>query len=194
MRIIIKDKEMGTDNYDCNIYIDGYKKVLQQNRKEDMVVECPNECSIVVEYKNIALEGKYIEWFGLFYWILVLITGTNEPHPFGLPFDAILKLHCKGQDNIIIKMNKISNKTAFSVLGDCEIVTNHFITREGYKRKWFLLEAIPLAIMIFLLFMIFFIFVCDALPKMFVIKYLLIAGLVLAELFWGMYVIKVLKR
>lgn len=153
MKLTIINREW-EENYRCSVYIDR-KKVNLKKKSEDSEICFDEAGEIKIKYSNYILESKAFLVWGTLYWVLAFICGI-EPHPFGLPVDAelILDINENDDDNITIKTNPIDNKEPFTINGVCGIVKNCFIIKEKSKRRWIILEIVPISILICLLFMV----------------------------------------
>ena len=58
MKIIIKDRKFGQENYECNVYIDGEKQDTSGGRNKE--INCEKACEVKIEYINKIL-NKEIE-------------------------------------------------------------------------------------------------------------------------------------
>lgn len=192
MKITIKDRKFGQENYECNVFIDGVKQEGGHGRHKE--ITCSESCEVRIEYINKTLREKHIALMGLFYWIVSLLGGSNEPHPFGIPYNAFLVIRCSGDKDIIIETNAIWRKEPFRIIGECEVEANVFTSAKGYKKKWFFLEVIPLSLLMVLIFMIFFIGLGEFIRNSFALKMLMICVTVVVEAVWWIYVYNVMKK
>lgn len=192
MKIIFKDRKFGQENYECDVYIDGVKQDTSGGRNKE--INCQKAYEVKIEYKNNILKEKKIVIMGLFYWIISVIGGSNEPHPFGLPFDAVLELKCNDDKDIVIETNAAWKKTPFQVKGNCCVTENCFISPKEYKTKWFLLEVLPISILILFVFLIVFLGIQGIAEKLWGVKVLFLSGVIGVAIIWCKYVYNVIKK
>ena len=139
------------------------------------------------------LKEKNVAVLGVFYWVISVLTGTNSPHPFGLPFNSVLRIKCIDDKDIIIEVNEDWKKTPFQIKGNCSIIENYFISPKGYKKKWLFLEVLPIFILMSLVFLLFFL-VLEGIEELYILKTLFWSVVIISEIAWCMYVYKVLKK
>lgn len=192
MKIIIKDRKFGQENYECKVYIDGEKQDTSGGRNKE--INCQKACEVKIEYINKVIKEKYIAIMGLFYWIISVVGGSNEQHPFGLPFDAVLKLKCNDDKDIVIETNAVWKEKPFQIKGNCSVIENFFISPKEYKTKWFLLEVLPISILMLFIFLIFFLGLQEIAEKLCVVKVLFFCVVIGVEIVWCMYVYNVIKK
>ena len=152
MKISIKDKIFGQENYECNVYIDGVKQDVGSGRYKEFY--CSKSSEVKIEYINNILKEKQIGIIGLFYWIISIIGGSTEPHPFGLPFDAVLRIACVEDKDIVIEVNDDWKNTPFQIEGNCVVLENVCISSKSDKKKWILLDVLPLFLITLFIFVI----------------------------------------
>ena len=191
MKITIKDKKYEQENYECIIYVDGKKQDI--GRAGSKEINCEKMSEVKIEYINKILKEKNVAVLGVFYWVLSVLTGTNSPHPFGLPFNSVLRIKCIDDKDIIIEVNDDWKKTPFQIKGNCSIIENYFISPKGYKKKWLFLEVLPIFILMSLVFLLFFL-VLEGIEELYILKTLFWSVVIISEIAWCMYVYKVLKK
>lgn len=192
MKIIIKDRKYEQENYECNVYIDGEKQDTSGGINKE--INCQKACEVKIEYINKILKEKNVAVLGVFYWVISVLTGTNSPHPFGLPFNSVLRIKCIDDKDIIIEVNDVWKKTPFQIKGNCSVIENFFISPKGYKKKWFFLEVLPISILMLFVFLIFFLGLKGIAEKLYVVKVIFFSAVIGVEIAWCMYVYNVIKN
>ena len=114
----------------------------------EVILHANLNSEVKIEYINKILKEKQIGISGLFYWIISIFGGSTEQHPFGLPFDAVLRMTCIDDKDIVIEVNDDWKNTPFQIKGKCDVWENVCISSKGYKNKWVLLEVLPLFIFV----------------------------------------------
>ncbi|WP_166636402.1 hypothetical protein [Fonticella tunisiensis] len=137
------------DNYKCLITCNG--KELPLNYKKDCIfveLEDNLEKTITIKFVNFLFEDKKGIFLMIFYWFVVLLSGTSDNQMFGKPYNAILSFKTKSAENINIKVNKFKADKPFELLNcNCEVLQNCYEAKKGYKIKWFIFTALPLIIL-----------------------------------------------
>ena len=189
MKIILKDKKLGSGNYQYNVWVND-KKIDKITRYKNVIqIECAANSAVKIEVENIFFDTKYIWLLFLLYWFLSCIGGCGEQDPFGKPFNARIRIADTREGDIFLEVNSIWCKEAFLVQGNCKVSENTFFSPAGYKKKWFWGYAIPIAMLI-----LFILFVFSIVGNRVIFKVLLMAIPAIAELLWIAHVVKVLRR
>lgn len=192
MRIFIKDKKLGNENYQYNVWINEKKTDKITSNKNMIQVECPTNSTVKIRVENILFEAKQSYLLFLLYWFLSCISGSGEQDPFGKPFNARIDIADTGENDIFLEVNSIWCKEAFLVQGNCDVSENSLFSPLGYKKKWFWGFAMPVSILILLILFMF--IVVDVMGNRIVFKALFLAVPTIIELLWIAYVVKVLRR
>ena len=79
MKVIIKDRKLGQENYECNVYIDGEKQDITTGRNKE--INCSYFYHILFRTSRISKEFRIQERlysiFKMLFWGAVSITGLS---------------------------------------------------------------------------------------------------------------------
>lgn len=192
MNIVLENNHYFNENYKTNVYING---VLLANTSYDsnmrMEFSCSNQSIVEIQISNIVFKGRNFFWCFLLYWLLALVNGLSEKHPFGYPCDMVFIFEINNK-NVNIKTNPFFSDTPFLSDGVCKVKKNDFCFSKKIKKRWIFGEVIPVYIFDFLFLALF--FLVDITSKYIFLKWVFcLIPLVLAVL-WTKYVIKVIKK
>ena len=187
MKIFLKDHNLDEENYRYNVHINGENcnDVIKKNKKF-IEIQCPENSFVEIEICNWIFQEKKANIYILFYWILSLITGTGEENPFGLPFNALLKIKDVGKEDIFLEVNSVWKKEAFNV------EENKFFSPKGSKKKWFLYTSLP-SLLLSSSILIAFIAI-NVMGDNIIGKAIILSLPILCELWFIAYAIKVLRH
>ncbi len=192
MKIFLKDKKLGSENYQYNVWINEKKVDTCKMEHGGLVcVECPEGCDVRIEVENILFRDKKIYLLFVFYWIVSFFSGCSECSPFGYPFNAIIKINNVGKKDIFLETNSIWKKNAFKINTNCSVAQNNFYSPKGYKRKWLLGFAVPVLVLI-LAFLILLIML-EVKQEFIAIKNIFMITLLAVEFIWVLYIVRVLN-
>mgnify|MGYP006390654787 CR=1 FL=1 len=162
------------------------------NDKVPLIIEVAQGSSVKIEIQNKTLEGQKKSLFMILYWVLALLGGYGEYLPFGLPFNALLRIENVDKEDIYVQTNSYKMKNAFSIKTKCNIVENRFVSPKGYKRTWFLGYVMPVSLLV--LGILFILILLNVQEKYIVVKGFFVAIAIICSMGWIRYVYSVLKR
>ncbi|MBQ3558880.1 MAG: hypothetical protein IJA07_05135 [Agathobacter sp.] len=190
MKIFINDKELGSENYRYNVWVNGEKaSLVKWENDKSLCIECIENATIKIEAENVIFKDKRAWLLLVLYWFLALITGSGEQWPLGKPFNAVIIIHNKGNKNIYLKVNSLKRKNAFTINGECEVLENYFYSPKGYMKKWFWGFAMPIALLIFCLSLL--MLFMDFNEEFCFLKWIFVTIFLIAESIWIIYVTKI---
>lgn len=193
MKLIVKDKKFGNENYQYHVWVNEKKVEMHEEKYGNVMwVECPENSNVRIDVENILFREKKVYFLFIFYWVAALLSGYGERSPFGYPFNAVISINIIGRKDLVLEINSIWKKNAFRVSSECEIIQNSFYSPEGYKRKWFLGFALPISMIILVLFTF---FICmDYNEKFILLKWIFAGAFLIAEVAWCIYAVKILSK
>lgn len=193
MKLFLENKIYEKENYRCNVWIDDREaENYELNRKEILAIEIPQGSDVKIEIQNIFLKSNKKGFFILFYWVISILGGYGEQMPFGLPFNALLRIQNVNKDSIHIQTNSIRRKKAFEIKTDCDVLENRFVAPKGYKKSWLFGYALPIFLLIFAILLV--VLLVEFQEKFYAIKVLFLTIITACEIGWIAYTLTVMKK